>query len=89
MMQLLNSWFGVNHGNWLKSAPNVLMGLTLLSMSAILIARPLIAIELQPLDGNIYTTVLDGEDDTVMFKGGCPIKNCLPGEAVTRVNTPQ
>ena len=53
----------------MKLLPNILFVLILLSMS-IVSTELLIALEKQALDGNVYTAVLDGEDDTLTFRDG-------------------
>ena len=54
----------------MKLLPNKLLVFVLLSISVILTARPLIALENWTLDGNVYATILNGEDDILTFRDG-------------------
>ena len=54
----------------MKRLPNILLVLIFLSISINLIAGPLISSENRTLDGNVYDTTLDGENDTLTFRDG-------------------
>ena len=54
----------------MKLLPNKLLVFVLLSISVISTARPLIALENWTLDGNVYATILNGEDDILTFRDG-------------------
>ncbi len=54
----------------MKPCPNVLLALIVLSISITSLAGPLIAIEHRTLDGNVYATLLNGENDTLTFRDG-------------------
>ena len=54
----------------MKLLPNKLLVFILLSISVISTARPLIALENWTLDGNVYATILNGEDDILTFRDG-------------------
>ena len=54
----------------MKPLPNKLLVFILLSISVISTARPLIALENWTLDGNVYATTLNGEDDILTFRDG-------------------
>ena len=69
MMQGLNYPF-CNQGNYIKLSPNVLLVLIVLSISITSLAEPVIAIEHLSLEGNVYATLLNGENDTLTFKDG-------------------
>ena len=70
MMQILKYMLCTNHANLTKPSPNILFGLTLLSISIFFMAGPLIAIEPRDLDGNVYATLLNGDNDTLTFRDG-------------------
>ena len=50
--------------------PNKLLVLILLSIFIITTAGPLIAVENRTLDGNVYDTILNDEDDILTFLDG-------------------
>lgn len=54
----------------MKLLPNKFLVFILLSISVISTARPLIALENWALDGNVYATTLNGEDDILTFRDG-------------------
>jgi hypothetical protein len=53
--------------------------LILLSISTISTAGPLIDLENQKLNGNIYATILDGENDILTFRDGSFQSNLYAG----------
>ena len=54
----------------MKRLPNILLVLIFLSISINLIAGPLRTSENRTLDGNVYDTILDGENDILTFRDG-------------------
>ena len=50
----------------MKHLPNKLLLFIVLSISLISTPRPLIALENLTLDGNVYATSLNGEDDILV-----------------------
>lgn len=54
----------------MKPPPNTLLVLVLLSISIVSAAGPLIAMENRTLDGNVYDTILNNEDDILTFQDG-------------------
>jgi len=54
----------------MKLLPNILLVLILLSTSINSTAGPLIALENRTLEGNVYATILNGENDILTFRDG-------------------
>ena len=54
----------------MKLLPNMLLVLILLSTSINSTAGPLIALEDRTLEGNVYATILNGENDILTFRDG-------------------
>ena len=54
----------------MKTLPNILLVLIILSISIISTAGPLIALENRSLDGNVYDAILNGESDILTFRDG-------------------
>ena len=54
----------------MKLSPSILLVLILLLMTIISTAGSLIASENRTLDGNVYATILDGENDILTFRDG-------------------
>lgn len=70
MMQLFNHAPRTDHGILMKPSPNILFGLILLFTAIFAVTGPLVATEPGSLDGNVYATVLNGENDTLTFSDG-------------------
>ncbi len=88
-MQMLKYMLCTNHAILTKPSPNILFGLTLLSIAIFFMAGPLIAIEPRDLDGNVYATLLNGDNDTLTFRDGLFHSALSAGKAMTRVHIPQ
>ncbi len=54
----------------MKLSINILFILILLSISIFLKVKPLIALETLTLNGNVYSTILNGKNDTLTFRDG-------------------
>ena len=63
----------------MKPFPNILFGLILAALSMTLLTGPSSAMEPRTLDGNVYTTILNGESDRLTFKDGLFHSNLYAG----------